>query len=65
MPNNGIMKEIRSLLDQDKSNAEIIALGFKPATVHKAQRQWRQENPDSEQAPSQDMTAVLTARRSD
>ena len=61
MPNNGIMKEIRSLLDQEKSGAEIIALGFKPATVQKAQRQWRQENPISEPAPPEDMTAPLAA----
>ena len=61
MPNNGIMKEIRSLLDQDKSNAEIIALGFKPSTVYKAQRQLRQENPSSAEMPPQDMTAVLAA----
>ena len=61
MPNNGIMKEIRSLLDQEKSRAEIIALGFKPSTVSKAQRQLRQENPKSEEMPLQDMTAVVAA----
>ena len=61
MPNNGIMKEIRSLLDQDKSRDEIIALGFKPATVYKAQRLLRQENPKSEEMPPQDLTAVPAA----
>ncbi len=61
MPNNGIMKEIRSLLDQDKSRAEIIALGYKPATVDKVQRQSRQENPKSEEMPPQDLTAVPAA----
>ena len=65
MPNNGIMKEIRSLLDQDKSRAEIIALGYKPATVDKVQRQSRQENPKSEETPPQDLTTVPAANSSD
>ena len=41
MPSNGIMKEIRSHLDQELSNAEVIALGFKPSTVYKARRLMR------------------------
>ena len=43
MPNNGVMKEISSLLAQDKSSTEIIALGFKPSTVYKTQRLIRQQ----------------------
>jgi len=44
MPNNGVMKEISSLLAQDRSSTEIIALGFKPSTVYKTQRLMRQQD---------------------
>ncbi len=44
MPNNGVMNEISSLLSQDKSSTEIIALGFKPSTVYKTQRLMRQQD---------------------
>ncbi len=44
MPNNGVMNEISSLLSQDKSSTEIIALGFKPSTVYNAQRLMRQQD---------------------
>ena len=44
MPNNGVMNEISSLLAQDKSSTEIIALGFKPSTVYKTQRLMRQQD---------------------
>ncbi len=41
MPRNGIMEEIRSLLDEAKSGAEVIALGYNPSTVYKVQGQLR------------------------
>ena len=41
----GIMDEIRSLLAQDKSIAEIIALGFKSSTVYKARLRLRRQAP--------------------
>ncbi len=44
MPNNGVMNEISSLLSQDKSSTEIIALGFKPSTVYKARRLMQQQD---------------------
>jgi len=44
MPSNGIMKEIRSLLDLEISNAEVNALGFKPSTVYKARRLMRNQD---------------------
>ena len=44
MPSNGIMEEILALLAPDKSSAEVIALGFNPSTVHKAQRLMRQQD---------------------
>ncbi len=44
MSNNGVMKEISSLLAEDKSSTEIIALGFKPSTVYKTQRLMRQQD---------------------
>ena len=50
MANNGIMEEIRSHLARDKSSAEIIALGFKPSSVRKAQNQLRQLNTKLDQA---------------
>ena len=40
MEANGIMEGIRSLLSQGLSSREIIALGFRPGTVYKTQRQW-------------------------
>jgi hypothetical protein len=41
MNSNGIMEEIRNLLSQGTSSTEAIALGYKPSTVYKAQRQLR------------------------
>jgi len=58
MPSNGIMKEIQSLLAQDKSNAEVIALGFRPSTVYKVQRLLRQQSRENEQPPPQTMAQV-------
>jgi len=58
MPRNGIMKEIQSLLAQDKSSAEVIALGFRPSTVYKARRLLRQQNRENEQPPPQTMAQV-------
>ena len=59
MPGNGIMKEIQSLLAQDKSTAEVIALGFRPSTVYKVQRLVRKQNGESEQPPPQSLAEVL------
>jgi myosin heavy subunit len=39
MNRNGVMEEIRSLLSEGRSSTETIALGYKPSTVYKAQRQ--------------------------
>jgi uncharacterized protein YoaH (UPF0181 family) len=41
MASNGIMEDIRNLLSQGMSSAEVIALGYKPPTVYKVQRQLR------------------------
>ena len=41
MDSNGVMEEIRGLLNQGSSSSETIALGYKPSTVYKAQRQLR------------------------
>ncbi len=43
------MGEIRSLLAQGKSSAEVIALGFNPSTVNKTQSQFRRLNEKTEQ----------------
>ena len=37
------MEEIRNLLSQGKSSSEVIALGYKPPTVYKVQRQLRKK----------------------
>jgi hypothetical protein len=62
MPTNGIMKEIWALLAQDRSTTEVIALGFKPPTVYKAQRLLRQAHqilyangPDHIAGPSEEV----------
>jgi hypothetical protein len=39
MAGHGVMQEIRTLLSQGKSSGEVIALGYKPPTVYKVQRQ--------------------------
>jgi hypothetical protein len=43
MPGNSIMEEIRNLLAQGKTSNEVIALGYKPPTVYKVQRQLRKK----------------------
>ena len=37
----GIMEEIKDHLEEDLSSGELIAMGYRPATVYKAQRAWR------------------------
>ena len=48
MNTNGVMGEIRGLLNQGTSSSEAITLGYKPSTVYKAQRQLRTALFDSE-----------------
>jgi DNA repair exonuclease SbcCD ATPase subunit len=43
----GIMAEIRNLLSQGKSSSEVIALGYKPPTVYKVQRQLNKSGKDN------------------
>ena len=45
----GIMQEIKNHLEDDVSSGELIAMGYRPATVYKAQRAWR----DAQQLNSQ------------
>jgi hypothetical protein len=45
------MQDIRTLLSQGKSSAEVIALGYKPPTVYKVQRQLRQKQQPNGRAP--------------
>ena len=37
----GLMDEIKERLEEDVSSGELIAMGYRPATVYKAQRAWR------------------------
>ncbi len=41
MNTNGIMEEIRGLLNEGRPSAEVIAMGYAPSSVYKAQRQLR------------------------
>lgn len=50
MDTKGIMQEIREHLARGKSSAEVIALGHKPPTVYKVQRQMRKKPPGHTQA---------------
>jgi DNA-binding CsgD family transcriptional regulator len=50
MPSNSIMQEIRKLLSQGKSSSEVIALGYKPPTVYKVQRQLRKKGQGNNKA---------------
>ena len=47
MTGTGIMAEIRDLLSQGKTSSEVIALGYKPPTVYKVQRQLNKRGPDN------------------
>ena len=53
MNTNGIMEDIRSLLNEGKSSAEVIALGYAPSSVYKAQRQLRKSTDRSDQPVTQ------------
>jgi DNA repair exonuclease SbcCD ATPase subunit len=57
------MQDIRTLLSQGKSSAEVIALGYKPPTVYKVQRQLRHKQSDGK-APVQlgDQDQSITGR---
>ncbi len=52
MPGNSVMQEIRDLLSQGKPSSEVIALGYKPPTVYKVQRQLRKKGQDSNKEPA-------------
>ena len=52
MSTTGIMEEIRELLNQGNTSGEVIAMGYKPPSVYKAQRQLRK-------ATDQPVTQVL------
>ncbi len=51
----GIMEDIRSLLKEGRSSAEVIASGYAPSSVYKAQRQLRKVTDRTDQP----MTQVL------
>ena len=64
MTSKSIMQDIRSLLSQGKSSTEVIALGYKPPTVYKVQRQLRQKHQPNGRAPVQlmDQNQSITDR---
>jgi len=55
MNTQGIMEDIRSLLSEGRPSAEVIALGYAPSSVYKAQRQVRKATDRTDQP----MTQVL------
>ena len=50
---NGIMEDIRSLLKEGRSSAEVITLGYAPSSVYKAQRQLRKATDRTDQPVTQ------------
>lgn len=62
MASNNIMQDIRDLLSQGRSSAEVIALGFKPPTVYKVQRQLSQGQQSNGRAPVQLMDQSIIDR---
>ena len=53
MNTNGIMEDIRSLLNEGRSSADVIALGYAPSSVYKAQRQLRKTTGRTDQPVTQ------------
>ena len=53
MRTNGIMEDIRSLLNEGKASADVIALGYAPSSVYKAQRQLRKATDRTDQPVTQ------------
>ena len=53
MNNNGIMEDIRILLNEGSSSAEVIASGYAPSSVYKAQRQLRKATDRADQSVTQ------------
>ena len=53
MNTNGIMEDIRNLLKEGRSSAEVIALGYAPSSVYKAQRQLRKPTDRTDQPVTQ------------
>ena len=51
----GIMEDIRNLLKEGRPSAEVIAMGYAPSSVYKAQRQLRKASDRTDQP----MTQVL------
>ena len=50
---NGIMEDIRSRLNEGRSSAEVIASGYAPSSVYKAQRQLRKATDRTDQPVTQ------------
>ena len=53
MNTSGIMEDIRNLLNEGKASADVIALGYAPSSVYKAQRQLRKATDWSDQPVTQ------------
>ena len=53
MNTNGIMEENRGLLKEGRPSADVIALGYAPSSVYKAQRQLRKASDRTDQPTTQ------------
>ena len=53
MNTNGIMEDIRNLLNEGKLSAEVIGLGYAKSSVYKAQRQLRKASDRTDQPVTQ------------
>ena len=58
---NGIMEDIRSLLKEGRSSAEVITVGYAPSSVYKAQRQLRKATGRTDQPVTQVLVANIAS----
>ena len=61
MNTTGIMEDIRSLLKEGRNSAEVIALGYGPSSVYKAQHQLRKATDRTDQPVAQVLVANLAS----
>ncbi len=63
MNTSGIMEDIRNLLNEGRSSAEVIALGYAPSSVYKAQRQLRKATDRADQPVTQVLVTNMAPER--
>lgn len=61
MTGEGVMEEIRTLLSRGSSSGELIAVGYRPSTVYKVQRQCRRRDEKNQMQVGYEVGTVLAA----